>query len=88
MTCRFNEFELDRDNFRLLRERQPVAIEPLAFDLLAYLIEHRTRVVTRDELLQKLWAGKVVSDAALAARLMDARGRRSRSIRIAPTRTA
>jgi adenylate cyclase len=35
------------------------------FDLLSYLIEHRERVVSRDELLGNLWKGKVVTDAAL-----------------------
>ncbi|UCH38827.1 MAG: alpha/beta hydrolase [Gammaproteobacteria bacterium] len=48
-------------------------VEPLVFDLLVYLLEHRDRVVTRDELLDNLWTGKVVTDAALGARLKDAR---------------
>lgn len=48
-------------------------MEPLAFDLLVYLLENRDRVVSRDELLNELWEGKVVTDAALAARLKDAR---------------
>ena len=73
MTFRFNQFELDTKGFRLLHNGDPVAIEPLAFDLIAYLVQHRDRVVGRDELLDQLWSGKVVSDAALAARLKDAR---------------
>jgi DNA-binding winged helix-turn-helix (wHTH) protein len=35
------------------------------FDLLVYLIKYRDRVVTRDELPDNLWKGKVVTDAAL-----------------------
>ena len=54
-------------------DNQVIAVEPLVFDILAYLIEHRERVVTREELFSKLWPGKVVSDAALAARIKDAR---------------
>src|SRR5210317_628353 len=73
MIFRFQQFELDTERFLLSHEQTAVAIEPLAFDLLVYLIRHRERVVTRDELLQQLWAGKVVSDAALGARLKDAR---------------
>jgi len=41
--------------------------------LLAYLIENRDRVVTRNELFEALWKDKVVSDSALGARLKDAR---------------
>lgn len=43
------------------------------FNLLAYLVENRDRVVTRGELLEKLWKGKVVTDSALGARLKDVR---------------
>ena len=43
---------------RLLQHRgERVAIEPKAFDLLVYLIEHRTRVVPAEELLDTLWPG-------------------------------
>jgi TolB-like protein len=43
------------------------------FDLLSYLINNRERIVSRDELLDNLWKGKVVSDAALGVCLKDAR---------------
>ena len=69
----FNQYELDTDQFHLRRSGDLIAIEPLVFDLLAYLIEHRERVVSREELLDNLWKGKVVTDAALGARLKDAR---------------
>ena len=73
MIYRFGSLEIDTDQFRLQRDGELVAIEPLVFDLLVYLLLQRDRVVSRDELLDQLWAGKVVSDAALAARLKDAR---------------
>jgi len=73
MIYRFNQFSLDTEQYRLFLSDSPIAIEPLAFDLLVYLIEHRERVVSREELLDKLWKGKVVTDAALGARLKDAR---------------
>lgn len=69
----FNNCQLDTGKYQLSVDGKPVSTEPLVFDLLVYLIEHRDRVVTRDELLDKLWKGKVVSDAALGARLKDAR---------------
>ncbi len=73
MIYRFENCVLDTDRYRLEVDDAPVAVEPLVFDLLVYLVEHRARVVSRDELLENLWQGKVVTDAALAARLKDAR---------------
>ena len=70
---RFENCALDTVRFRLDVDGEPVSVEPLAFDLLVYLVEHRERVVNREELLDNLWQGKVVTDAALAARLKDAR---------------
>ena len=73
MSYRFNEVEVDSDRYLIERAGEPVAVNPLAFDLLVYLIKHRERVVTREELLDTLWHDKVVTDAALGARLRDAR---------------
>jgi TolB-like protein/tetratricopeptide (TPR) repeat protein len=70
---RFNQFTLDTNRYQLNLSGEPISIEPLVFDLLVYLIENRDRVVTRSELLEKLWVGKVVTDAALAARIKDVR---------------
>ncbi len=73
MIFRFDQITLDTERYRLLRSGNPVAVEPQVFDLLAYLVEHRDRVVSRDELLDNIWKGKVVTDSALGARLRDAR---------------
>jgi pimeloyl-ACP methyl ester carboxylesterase/DNA-binding winged helix-turn-helix (wHTH) protein len=69
----FDKYTLDTEQYQLCRSAKPVAMEPLVFDLLVYLVEHRDRVVTREELLDNLWKGKIVTDAALGARLKDAR---------------
>jgi len=51
---------------RLLQHRgERVAIEPKVFDLLAYLIEQRERVVSAEELLDALWSGVCVTPGAL-----------------------
>ncbi len=61
--------------------------QPKAFDLLLYLLQHRDRVVDKDELLDKLWPGVVVSESALTQALRKARamigddGNRQESIR-------
>lgn len=73
MIFQFLQYEIDTDLFELKHADEPVAIEPLAFDLLVYLLRHRDRVVTRTELLEQLWPGKVVTDAALGVRLKDVR---------------
>jgi len=48
-------------------------LEPRAFDLLAYLIEHRGRVVTKNELLDVVWRRSAVSDSVVARTVMKAR---------------
>jgi len=73
MKYRFNEFEVDSDRYLIRYAGEPVAINPLAFDLLVYLITNSDRVVSRDELNDRLWHDKVVTDTALDARLRDAR---------------
>jgi TolB-like protein len=67
-----------------------VPIEPQVFDLLVHLIRNRTRVVSKDELLQSVWHGRIVSDSALANRINAARiavgddGQTQRFIRTLP----
>ena len=73
MIFQFDQITLDTAQYRLCAAGEPVAVEPQVFDLLSYLIENRQRVVSRDELLEKLWKGKVVTDAALGVCLKDAR---------------
>ncbi|WP_298852026.1 winged helix-turn-helix domain-containing protein [uncultured Ruegeria sp.] len=70
---RFGEFELDTGAFELRREGQPVKAEPRALELLCLLIENRDRVVGRDEIIEKLWNGRIVSEAAISTCLKSAR---------------
>ena len=73
MIYSFCDLTLDTGRYVLSSGDNEVPVEPQVFDLLVYLIEHRERVITREELLDKLWPGKVVTDAALNARLKSAR---------------
>jgi TolB-like protein len=50
-----------------------VAIAPQVFDLLVYLIQHRQRVVSKDDLLASVWCGRIVSESALFNRINVAR---------------
>jgi TolB-like protein/Tfp pilus assembly protein PilF len=73
LVFRFNQVTLDTAQYRLCLAGSPISVEPQVFDLLAYLLENRNRVVTRGELLGNLWKDKVVTDSALGARIKDAR---------------
>ncbi len=73
MSCVFGNFELDEQTYQLYQSGEVVAIEPQAFKLLAYLIAHRDRAVSREELFDKLWPGQVVGDAALTYCVAKAR---------------
>src|SRR5262245_38361095 len=61
----FADCELDEQLFQLRRRGRVVALEPKIFDVLSYLLRHRDRVVTKDELLDAVWAGQVVSESVL-----------------------
>src|SRR5215468_6761543 len=65
----FGEFEIDVARHELRRACAIVHIEPQVFDLLVYLIRHRDRIVGKDELIDSIWQGRIVSDATLSSRI-------------------
>lgn len=73
MRYRFGECVLVPDRRELTRGAETVVLAPQAFDLLLYLIRHRARVVSKDELIAAIWDGRAVSDAALTTRVYAAR---------------
>ena len=73
MIFRFAPFELDVARVELRQDGRPVALEPQVFALLAFLVEHRDRLVSRDEIFEKVWDGRIVSDSALTSRVKSAR---------------
>src|SRR5512139_3313707 len=73
MIFRFGDFELDLARVELRHGGQPCPVEPQVFALLALLVENRDRLVSRDELIEKIWDGRIVSDAAVASRIKSAR---------------
>jgi len=73
MRYQSENFTLDTDDYSLTRNGINHAIEPQVFNLLVYLIDNRNRVVTREELLDQLWHGRIVTDSAINARLKAAR---------------
>ena len=67
MKYAFSDFSLNTAVRELHAQGQPVAIEPKVFDLLIFLIENNGRVVTKDEMIENVWDGRFVSDAALSS---------------------
>jgi TolB-like protein/tetratricopeptide (TPR) repeat protein len=86
----FENYALDADGRELVRGTDQVAVEPQVFDLLHYLIRNRDRVVSKDDLLDQVWHGRIVSDSALSTRVNAARlalgdnGEQQRLIRTFP----
>ncbi|MFK8017570.1 MAG: winged helix-turn-helix domain-containing protein [Gammaproteobacteria bacterium] len=66
MIFQFSGVELDTERFSIARDGQPVPVTPKVFDLLVFLIRHRDRVVTRDQLLDGVWSGRLVADGTLS----------------------
>src|SRR5688572_22577332 len=73
MIYHFGSYELDVQRGELHSAGQRGAIERKVFDVLVYLLEHRDRLVTKDELLEHCWAGTFVSEAALTGCLTKVR---------------
>ena len=69
MRYQFEEFAFDTDLRELHRGAGVISIAPQVFDLLEYLIRNRERVVSKDDLINTIWNGRIVSDAALTTRL-------------------
>jgi DNA-binding winged helix-turn-helix (wHTH) protein len=65
----FDNYALDPDRRELRSGATAVAMEPQAFDLLLHLIRRREHVVSRDELIESIWGGRIVSESALSTRI-------------------
>ena len=73
MLYRFAEFEIDLSQQELRRLGEAVHIEPQVFDLIVHLVRNRDRIVSKDELIETIWNGRIISEAALSSRINGAR---------------
>jgi TolB-like protein len=92
MIYRFGQFELDTTKAELRAGGTMCPLEPQVYAVLALLVENRERLVSVDELIEKVWNGRVVSDAAVASRIRSVRqalgddGQRQAFVRTLPRR--
>src|SRR5947207_990272 len=73
MIFRMNRCTIDTAAFELRRDDAVVAVQPQVFDLLVLLLENRHRVVTKDEIFERIWKNRIVSEAALSSRIKAVR---------------
>ncbi len=73
LNFRFADFEINVARQELRRAGAIVHIEPQVFDLLVHLIRNRDRIVSKDELIDVIWQGRIVSEATLSSRISAAR---------------
>jgi len=69
----FEDFELDTSKVELRHKGAVIALEPQVFGLVVFLVENRDRVVTKQEIVDRIWNGRIISDSAIASRIKSAR---------------
>jgi len=69
MIFRFGRYVIDGERRELTCDGKEIMLQPQAFSLLVYLAEHSGRVVSKDELFEKVWRGKIVGDSTLNSRI-------------------
>lgn len=70
---KFDDFRLDVDNRRLLREEKPISLSAKAFDVLQALLENNGRLVEKDELFRTVWCDQIVEESNLTVQISQIR---------------
>ena len=73
MIYEFEGFELDMQAVELRADGSPVALQPQVFDLLYLLVENHDRMVSRNEIVEKVWQGRAISETAISSRIKSLR---------------
>ncbi len=69
----FGNYTLNPESLELTSGGASVEVEPQVFSLLVCLVENRDRVMSKDEIIEKVWDGRIVSDGTLNTRINAAR---------------
>lgn len=92
MKYKFSDYVLDTDAHSLSHNYEDQRIEPQVFDLLLLLLKNAGDLVSKDQLIDEIWDGRIVSESAISARIAAARkvigddGKRQAFIRTVPRR--
>ena len=87
MLFSFEDYEVDSEQLELRRAGVAQSVEPQVFSLLELLVANSHRVVSKEEINEAVWGGRIVSEAALSSRIRSVRqaigddGRRQRLVR-------
>ena len=73
MKYHFTNHTLDVERHEFCRDGDSVSVEPQVFDLLHLLVRNAGLLVTRDQLVDEIWGGKIVSEPTISARINAAR---------------
>src|SRR3984885_13297151 len=73
MLLHFDRYVLDNDRRELRKEGRAIAVQPQVFDLLAFLLANRSRVVTKGQIIEAVWGGRAISESTLTSRINAAR---------------
>ncbi len=73
MILAFSNVEIDPAKGEVRREGQPVAVAPRVVSLLHLLASNADRMVSKDEIVDKIWHGRVISDSAISTSIKEAR---------------
>jgi formylglycine-generating enzyme required for sulfatase activity/DNA-binding winged helix-turn-helix (wHTH) protein len=73
MAYRIGAYLVDPDAYEMRRDGTFIPVEPQVFDLLVLLIANRQRSLSKDEIIERVWDGRSVSDATLSSRIRTAR---------------
>jgi TolB-like protein/DNA-binding winged helix-turn-helix (wHTH) protein/Tfp pilus assembly protein PilF len=69
---KFFDFQLDSAH-GLTRAGAPVALEPQALQLLEFLVSRRDEIVSKQDIIDEIWNGNAITDAALNTRIRSVR---------------
>ncbi|MCR9137806.1 MAG: winged helix-turn-helix domain-containing tetratricopeptide repeat protein [Alphaproteobacteria bacterium] len=69
MNYRFGPYQIDTGRLELTCSDEVVPVQPQVFALMVFLLENRDRVVSKDEIIENVWQGRIVGDGTLNARI-------------------
>jgi len=65
----FGDYQLDTERRELTHGAEPISVGPQVFDLLVFLVQHRDRVVSKEDLIENIWGGRIVSESTLTSHI-------------------